>query len=27
VIADLQERIRQRFGIPLEEEVQYIGFE
>ena len=27
VIADLKERIRVRFGIPLEEEVQYIGFE
>ncbi len=27
VIADLKERIRSRFGIPLEEEVQYIGFE
>lgn len=27
VIADLKARIRQRFGIPLEEEVQYVGFE
>lgn len=27
VIDDLKARIRQRFGIPLEEEVQYIGFE
>ncbi|MCU1328836.1 MAG: UDP-N-acetylenolpyruvoylglucosamine reductase [Bryobacterales bacterium] len=26
IIADLQQRIQARFGIPLEEEVQYIGF-
>jgi UDP-N-acetylmuramate dehydrogenase len=26
IIADLQQRIQTRFGIPLEEEVQYIGF-
>jgi UDP-N-acetylmuramate dehydrogenase len=26
VIADLKKRIQDRFGIPLEEEVQYIGF-
>jgi UDP-N-acetylmuramate dehydrogenase len=26
VITDLQQRIQTRFGIPLEEEVQYIGF-
>ena len=26
IIADLKSRVQQRFGLTLEEEVQYIGF-
>ena len=27
IIADLKTRVRERFGLALEEEVQYVGFE
>ena len=26
IIAELKERVERRWGIPLEEEVQYVGF-